>query len=133
MLNTHISFVLLCISFVLLCCYPTAAEETNQPPACQPPLAVVICEDQIRFIFFPFVSPDNLPCLDAIVCTPVDIFSSVSTITIDQTWFVFICYYLNEAFHNTELKLLKTDTYQITPHPKKSYNDKMEPVKNFEV
>ncbi len=89
-----------------------------------PPLLVLICEEDLRFIFLPFIK-DGSPCIDAIV-TPAIPIAEEDTVIINHSWFAFICYYIKGALES-ELKLIRYDpSIGFYFHDKKSYQDYME-------
>ena len=79
------------------------------------PLAIVLCEDQLRFIFFPF-EYCGIPCIDAIVTHSIDLFTE--HYMIDERWFSFICYYLTNNF---SCLTATTDLLGFAPHQIKNY------------
>ena len=76
------------------------ADVRNDNPS-HPPLFFLICEDLLRFVFFPFLLWDKTPCIDAIVTPAIPLFCE-DGVTLNERWFTFICYYINnQAGHVT--------------------------------
>ena len=91
-----------------------------------PPLLILICEDELKFIFFPFIK-DGSPCIDAILTPAIPIAESDAMI-INESWFVFICFYIVGAVaYDSSLKpIVYDDSIGFAFHDKKSYEDCME-------
>ena len=62
----------------------------------KPPLAVVFCQDEVRFMLFPF-KEDNEPCVNAVVTPPLKLMKEDGKF--DPNIFTFICAYVKYAFH----------------------------------
>lgn len=82
-----------------------------------PPLAILFCENQLRFIFFPFSL-----CVDAIVTPSIKLFKDT---IIDDRWFSFICFYANHIF--SSFKSLTPEKYGIATNLMKRYINRVEP------
>jgi hypothetical protein len=89
-----------------------------------PLLAVLFCEDKLKFIFFPFVSQSGSPCIDAIVSPAISIFNTAAMV--DHRWFSFICYYIQGLFTANVEFLTERDIWGANLHDKKYYGNKME-------
>lgn len=87
-----------------------------------PPLLILICQDQLKFIFLPFVS-DGHHCIDAIVTPAINIFEP-NGIFINESWFVCTCLYITGSYKN-ELSLMNGTGYNLTIH-KKTYEQYMD-------
>ena len=89
-----------------------------------PPLLILICQDELKFIFLPFVS-DGLHCIDAVVTPNISIFEDE---LINESWFSFVCLYIVGSRHS-KLKLMDASKYpDLTLHVKKTYSEFMESV-----
>ena len=102
----------------------------SQPPGPTPPpatpLAILFCEDKLRFIFFPFISEKSTPCVDAVVTPPIAMMDERNERSIDMHWFAFICLYLKDILTSTSSVFLDSSKYNIQPHEKQVYSDIME-------
>ncbi len=119
--------------FSLICCtLSTLGEGEEQAEA---PLAILFCGDEVRFIFFPFMENQS-SCIDAIV-TPAIVTPAIATpairlfkedsCMINEEWFSFVCYYLENKF-----KILNPAEFSITAHPKKEFVRIMEEIPTVE-
>ena len=105
-----------------------------------PPLAILFCENMLRFIFFPFCQ-DGVACVDAIVTPPIPLYryeddtddndDTLPIKQIDVHWFAFICYYINILWPS--ITPLNPHSYGIIAHKKKEYTRQMEPVPTVEA
>ena len=84
-----------------------------------PPLLILICQDQLKFIFLPFVSDGN-HYIDAIVTPAINIFEPNGSLT-NESWFVCTCLYITGRYKN-ELSLMNGTGYNLTLHKKKPMN-----------
>ena len=79
--------------------YYTASRESavsGRHGSPKPPLAVVFCQDEVRFILFPFTK-DNEPCVNAVVTPPLKLMKEDGKF--NPNIFTFICAYVKYAFH----------------------------------
>ena len=108
---------------------------TNNPT--HPPLCLLICENLIKFAFFPFLLRNGSPCIEGIVTPEIPLFHGV---TLNEKWFTFICYYINHLLEDDRtlhyfkpeqdcLTFTHTDgsVVRLNLHAKKTYNNIMEP------
>ena len=88
-----------------------------------PPLAILFCEDQVQFIFFPFCKDE----CSGVVTSSVKLFNSLSfgVKSLDWKLFSYIYFYISTIW--SEFDSLNPDDWQIPYHPKKSYREIMEP------
>ena len=84
---------------------------------------MLICQDQLKFIFLPFVSDRN-HCIDAIVTPAINIFEPNGSL-INESWFVCTCLYITGSYKN-ELSLINGTGYDLTLHKKKTYEQYMD-------
>ena len=94
------------------------------PPAT--PLAILFCEDKLRFIFFPFISDKSTPCVDAVVTQPIAMMDERNERSIDMYWFAFVCLYLKDILTSTSSVFLASSKYDIKPHEKQVYSEILE-------
>jgi len=87
-------------------------------------LVILVCQDQLNFIFFPFISDDGTPCVDAIVTPGIALFDGSQLI--DLSWFAFICFYINELFQSNLEFIKPSQVPCLKFHPKKTLIDRME-------
>ena len=59
----------------------------GKPSSIIPPLLILVYQDQLKFIFLPFIS-DGRHCIDTIVSPGIDIFEANNSL-ISESWFVF--------------------------------------------
>ncbi len=89
-------------------------------------MAILICDDELRFIFFPFTTSSGVPCVDAIVTLSIPLYRITGQFKprlIDEQWFSFVCFYLTTTLWKS-LTPLDPATFNIMPHPKKEYTEK---------
>ena len=92
-----------------------------------PPLAILFCEDEVRFIFFPF-SKLGCCCIEAVVTSSVQLFFNSSNFgvkSLDWKFFAFINFYISTIW--SEFESLDPGIWGIPHHLTKSYREIMEP------
>ena len=106
--NTQTDKHLYVQSHLLYCCTLSTLDEEVKAP-----LAILFCEDEVQFVFFPFVKKQS-SCIDGIVTPAIPLFTSDrETCMISEEWFSFVCYYLE----NFQVQLLKSSGLRlILPH-----------------
>ena len=87
-----------------------------------PPLAILVRQSKLRFIFFPYITSSGHPCIDAIVSGDIELFEGP---LISESWFVFTCLYIEFIFES-ELRLIKGEEISKDLHPKKVYSVKID-------
>ena len=97
-----------------------------------PPLAILFCEDEVKFIFFPF-SKDEICGIEAVVTSSVRLFNpfSLGVKLLDWKFFSYIYFYISNIW--SEFQSLDPEKYKIPFHPKKTYRRIMEPEPTIEV
>ena len=72
-------------------------DNTDDGYPTHPPLFILICQNKLRFIFFPFVTDSRVtdvkPCIDAVVTTGISVF--IEGGVVDKSWF---CFYIERLY-----------------------------------
>ena len=105
-----------------------AAAAAAAAEAVATPLAILFCEDQLRFIFSrSSVKLPNL-VLDAVVTPPIAMMNEQTerSIYIILYWFTFIYLYIKDILESTTTIFLQTSDYKIKSHEKDVYSAIME-------
>ena len=89
----------------------------------KPPLAVVFCQDEVRFILFPFAKNKEL-CVNAVVTPPLKQMKEDGKF--DPNVFTLICAYIKYTFH-VDLHVITEDSLRH-----RNINMQLKTKKSFE-
>lgn len=100
------------------------------PSSIIPPLLILVCQDQLKLIFLPFVSGGH-HCIDAIVTPAIDIFEANGSL-ISESWFLCVCLYIVGSYRG-DLQLMNGTDYDLEIREKKTYEQFMDIPPHIEL